>query len=185
MTANPTKTTPFTRGRVVLLAMAGAAVVLGASALTWIHVGTAAVEARLSGSELIPALTPVALAALAGAFALSLSDGWTRRVVAVVVLGCGLLMLALIGSFQIDPTARVQGHRDRDRPGMILEGAVTTAPAGPLLAAAGACVVVVGAGLTLRHGSAWPTRSSRQVTSAGGRRGTSDWDALSAGEDPT
>ncbi|WP_313022695.1 Trp biosynthesis-associated membrane protein [Mobilicoccus sp.] len=180
----------WTRGRVVALTMLGAAVVLAASLPPWVNArvadaaGTTTLTA--SGSRSSSTVMPVALAAAAGAFALTLVDGWMRRVVALVVSACGVGILLGCAAVLVDPAAALRA------PGVVPVSATTTLA--PWFAVLAALVVVLGGLLALIRGEAWPLRPARRTGEAawgtGGAAASrgparSDWDALSEGDDPT
>lgn len=184
--------TRVTRGRVVLLCLLGAAITLASTMSTWVsaRVGDAAGSSATTstGMQAAPGLVPVALAAGAGAFALTLVDGWARRVVTAVVLVCGLVLIALTGALLLDPSAAVGGAGDAfsaPTPSAAESVVVSTHVAGPIAAVVGALVVVSGAALGLAAGGRWPTRAARQVSGPRVQRRRSDWERLSDGEDPT
>ncbi|MDO5629535.1 MAG: Trp biosynthesis-associated membrane protein [Mobilicoccus sp.] len=165
----------WTRGRVVLLIMIGAAVALVAALLPWatVTVVDAAGSTRetLTGTSLVPAVTAAGLAALAGGGALTLADGWGRRVIAVVVLACGAAVTFTPIDVLLDPATAIDG-----------QGVTTSIGIPPWVAAAAGLVVCTGAALALLHGERWPRRAPRRRD---GAAAPSDWDRLSAGDDPT
>ncbi|WP_396837420.1 Trp biosynthesis-associated membrane protein, partial [Mobilicoccus sp.] len=73
-----------------------------------------------SGSRSSSTVMPVALAAAAGAFALTLVDGWMRRVVALVVSACGVGILLGCAAVLVDPAAALRA------PGVVPVSATTT-----------------------------------------------------------
>lgn len=170
------------RGRVVSASLLGVAVVLAAAMPIWVDAriadaaGTSALQ--VSGLRASPPLVPVALAAGAGAFALTLVDNWGRRLVSVIVGGCGIGLVVAAVLVLLDPSGAVRG------PGVVPVAAATTVA--PWVAIAGAVVVLLGAGLALVVGDRWPARAARQASaSARTSARRSDWDALSEGDDPT
>jgi hypothetical protein len=183
-------TGPARRGpRPLLLACAGlalaAALLWAASAVRWLRVlpaGRAPVD--LDGAALHPALTGVALLALAGVAGVVAAVGVLRRVVGVVLALAG-------GAVGATVLAGVPGGRalpdgvPADAP-----AAATGAPALALLGAAAlllvGVLVAVREPLLPRPGSRWAAPGPRRAAS----RPEADpdraaWDALDAGEDPT
>ncbi|GAB47873.1 Trp biosynthesis-associated membrane protein [Mobilicoccus pelagius] len=176
-----------TRGRIVLLAAAGALLTLGATVPVWVTArlvdaaGTTSLPA--AGAESSGIVMPVALAAAAGAFALTLVDGWLRRVVAAVVVACGIGIVLGCAAVLVDPMAAVAA------PGVVPVSAVTGVA--PWLALLGGLLVSAGGLLAFVTGGRWTPRPARRADGTAGRRPSreapvlSDWDALSEGDDPT
>lgn len=172
----------------MLLALTGAAVVLAASVPTWVtaRIADAAGTTTLtaSGARSSGTVMPIALAAAAAAFALTLVDGWLRRIVAVVLAGCGVGVALACAAVLADPAAAVGA------PGVVPVAASTTVA--PWIAIIGSVPLVLGGILALLAGDRWAARSARRTDEvAGGRTSTrqaptrSAWDALSEGDDPT
>lgn len=189
----------------VALLIVAAAALGGAAALSWGQVGfqvplRGTVAVRVEGSDLLPALGPLALLALAAVAAVLATGGWARR-----VLGALLLVVAL------PPALAVVRAPDRARLAdaaasagelparSVPDGTVALFTVGPGLAAAGA-VLLAGAGVALvLRGHRMPRmgRRYRAGTSAGTSAGTLAgaesrpgpdrqlWERIDAGEDPT
>lgn len=178
---------------VVLLVVAAAALG-GASALGWALVGfqvplRGIVELRVTGSDLIPALGPLALLALAAVAAVLATGGWLRRVLGALLLfaavppGVGVLRTGEEGRLVAAAlsTDRLPARAEPD-------GSVTVLFAGPATAAAGA-VLLAAAGLVLiRSGHRMP-RMGRRYRAPVPRTGELEdrelWERIDAGEDPT
>ncbi len=157
--------------RVVAIAtcVAGAAVALFAASRTWVVV-TQARPAPLpplheakTGGTLLPWLPALGLVALAGAGALLATRGWLRAAVGVLLMGCGLGLVAGAAT-----------HLNNG-------WALATALGGLAVAAAGALTVV--------RGKEWPglaARYDRPSRPAGKPQTDAQvWDALDRGDDPT
>lgn len=182
---------PLTLG---IIALAGA-VALGAGSQPWISIalddGTSQTP---TGYEINAALSPIAIALVAAALALSIAGPVFRRVLGVLVAGLGAGATALALTAASDPvsamTARVTeltglaGHAGL---ASVLEYSLTpwsfvTAGAGVLAACAGLFVIFVS--------GKWATAGRKYEASpakdpARSRDRISDWDSLSDGEDPT
>ncbi|MBO3745380.1 Trp biosynthesis-associated membrane protein [Streptosporangiaceae bacterium NEAU-GS5] len=148
----------------VCVAAAGA--VLIASGQVWHHAAGRAAPGS-TGSDVAPALGPLAWAALAGAAALLAARGVARRLVGAVVAVCGAGILAAAW------TASAEGTAWR---GIALGG-------GALLVFAGVVAVALSGD--------WPGMSGRYERGGSRTRtgGPADerslWDAIDDGDDPT
>ena len=118
------------------------------------------------------------------AFALTLVDGSVRRLVALVLIACGVGIVVSCAGVLLDPAAAIRA------PGVVPVSATTSIA--PWLTVIGSVPLVLGGVLALLSGDRWPSRPARRADEgAGGAAGTraararSDWDALSEGEDPT
>jgi len=165
--------------RTVVECVAGAALTLLATSRTWRVVsgsGPVSVPAhRLTGGQILPWASPIALVGLAGAGALLAVRGRVRAVLGVLLM-VAALPLALGGSY-----AATAGR----------------AQAGWSLLCALGGLLIGHAGLTaLLRGASWPALGSRyerptapptEYLERGGpsRSDVAMWDALDRGEDPT
>lgn len=189
--------TRWTRVRVVvpaIVVLAAAVVVLASR--TWIT-GTATGDVvgsrRLSvtGGDAAPGLVALALVALAAIIAAATSRR-VGRVVSLVLLtlsSVGVLATALraaLGARTVlgEAAARAAGHT-----GTVPVRAEVTVST--WLAVGCAALLICAAGVAWAGARSWPglsdryDRSEEQVAGVRGERGGSDWDRLSAGEDPT
>jgi uncharacterized membrane protein (TIGR02234 family) len=178
---------------VLVLAALGAAAVL-ASTQTWVDVAVrGARPVTVPGSAAAPALAPLALVLLALAATLAIAGRAARLVLAVVAVLGGVAIVALALPALVDAAAAASGSVTAAT-GIAGSASVRAAiaratPTGwPALAlVAGALTVVAGLLVTLRSPS-WPT-GGRRFRAAAPRAATSDpveeWDALTAGDDPT
>ncbi|KIP52465.1 hypothetical protein SD72_09535 [Leucobacter komagatae] len=180
------------------------AVALLSSVQEWIdiafHPGAATIEhLSVTGQQISPALTLIALAALASALVLTIAGRGFRRVIGllIVILGGGLSyagVRALIDPFDgaSGPIAQVSGITGTAQSTLVESFNVSVWPTvtvvvGALLALAGVLVLVFGqrwkaAGRKYESGSG-PARP-RSATAPTDDR-ISEWDALSDGGDPT
>jgi uncharacterized membrane protein (TIGR02234 family) len=168
---------------VIGLLVVGAAVLWLSSRLTWSWSreltplrGTVVVGKR--GSEVAPALVPLAILAVAGIAAVFAIGGWGRRLVGVLV-GVAGLAAVWVG---VDGLPAVFGAHPGDYPlSQVVIGHLLAVLAGLLVLAAGVQVV--------RHANGMPRLGgSYQTPSAAKRRRDPDtelWQALSEGRDPT
>ncbi|MGH3933783.1 MAG: Trp biosynthesis-associated membrane protein [Pseudonocardiaceae bacterium] len=184
----------------VVLLIAAAAGLAGAGALGWAWVDLQVprrgiVEVRVDGSELLPALAPLAVFALAAVAAVLATGGWARR-----LLG-GLLLLAavppVLGVLMVTDegwliaAALPAAGWSAGSGGSVEAGMVTMLPSGPGFAAGGA-VLLVAAGVTLMvRGHRMPRLGRRYQAPTARRPGPSEesldglWARMDAGEDPT
>lgn len=175
---------------VVVALLLGAAALWGASRLAWIDVPFGlTLRGRLSpdltGADLVGALTPLALFALAAVAAVPALGGWPRRVLGVLLAAVGAWALyAILQGATSDvvwsgwapgygPSAG-SPHRTFWGPGVAVTGAL-------LIAAAGAVLVWQGHRMP-RMGGKYSAPGAQR---AKGDADTDFWDALSDGEDPT
>ncbi|MHA3684594.1 Trp biosynthesis-associated membrane protein [Leucobacter sp. HY1910] len=182
---------PLTLG---VIAIAGA-VALGAGSQPWIEIALEGGAAETpSGYDLNAALSPVAIAVVAAALALSIAGPVFRRVLGVLVAGLGAGITALSVTAASDPvqamTARVTeltglaGHAGL---ASVLDYSLTpwsfvTAGAGVLAACAGIVVIFV-SGRWAVAGRKYEASPAKDPEASRDR--ISDWDSLSEGEDPT
>ncbi|QZY51918.1 Trp biosynthesis-associated membrane protein [Leucobacter tenebrionis] len=177
------------------IALSGALALLAGSQ-TWVSFmldGTHSVE-TVTGHEINAALSPVSIAIIAAALALTIAGPVFRRVLGglVALLGAGLV--ALTATAVVSPAAAISGRVTEltgiagdDGAGVIwssLSGwAWAGAAAGVLAAVLGIAVIVTGGrwGVAGRKydSAAKPTRAE------GAPDRISDWDSLSEGGDPT
>lgn len=184
----------MTTGRRTLLATcaalgAGAAALWGAAALTWYSGATevpvrGSVPVTVTGAEVAPALTAVALLGLAGIAALVATGGLLRRMVGVLVTGAGAGAAVLA----VDRWTRPRVPPEALPSGVASVGDLEPTAA-PLLAVAGG-VLLVAAGLVTLVGAHRMPRLGARYTAHPASTADQDpdraaWDALDAGRDPT
>ncbi|MFG2072779.1 Trp biosynthesis-associated membrane protein [Nonomuraea maritima] len=173
----------------------GGVLVLAASGQAWVRIlqgGGSGAEAP-TGGALGPALTPVALAGLAGVVAVLATKGVGRRIVGALLALCGAGAGAAIRS-ALD-TGTVTGWLSEQNAVHAM-----TAPRWeiaflwPSVAAAGALLLFAGGVVAIVRGAAWAGMSARYERDPGkaAQRETSQvtgdrelWDALDRGDDPT
>jgi uncharacterized membrane protein (TIGR02234 family) len=180
---------------VLLLVVAGAALG-GAAALDWARVGfqvplRGAVAVRVTGADLVPALGPLALLALAAVAAVLATGGWARRLLGALLLltalpaGLGLAPLADQGRL-VGAAVSVGALPARSVPDgtvtVLVAGPALTAVAAVLLAAAGAALLWCGHRMP-RMGRRYRVPAARAAGPASGPQGL--WERIDAGEDPT
>ncbi|MEU0932161.1 TIGR02234 family membrane protein [Embleya sp. NPDC005971] len=180
----------------VLLALAGAALVLSVAGRTWAE-GTAPVHgARIavqaSGNTINKALSAFALLGLAGGLAVLATRTFGRTVIGVLVTlaGLGVVVLAVRGAGDTSAVnseaagkAAVEGVRAVDVSHTIW----------PWFAVVGGVVILLAGLLVVLRGRRWPGMSNRYEAPAGkvvaAKRGPATnadlWNALDRGEDPT
>nr|WP_055503040.1 TIGR02234 family membrane protein [Nonomuraea pusilla] len=171
----------------------GCLLVLLAGGRDWVRVTSGGVTVP-TGGELSPVLTPLALAALAGVVAVLATKGAGRRIVGALVALCGAgAGLGVWSALGADGVAAWLRERN------VLRGASEipweAVPLWPVVAGAGAALVLAGGVLTALRGTRWAGMSARyeraaSTSAAEGRKaaGRDDrdlWDALDRGDDPT
>jgi hypothetical protein len=178
---------------VLVLAALGAAAVL-ASTQTWVAAAVRGSRAvTVPGSAAAPALAPLALVLLALAATLAIAGRAARLVLAAVAVLGGVAIVVLASPAFTDPAAAAAGSVTAAT-GIAGSASVRAAiaratPTGwPALAlVAGALTVVAGLLVALRS-PRWPT-GGRRFRPGAPRAETTDpveeWDALTAGDDPT
>ncbi|WP_051274337.1 Trp biosynthesis-associated membrane protein [Cellulomonas sp. URHD0024] len=183
------------RGRAAALLLVLAGVTALAAVPVWFTTsGSTAlegtVEIAVHGTDVAPGILAAAVAMLAAAAAISLVGRVGRWVVALVVAGCGVLVVATTASALSDPAAAVApvvaahtgvGH---------LSGPVATS-AWPTVSLVVGAVDVLAAAWLLVASRQWsgPTRRYQATPDpaapAGAADERADWDALSRGDDPS
>lgn len=174
--------------------IAAAAALGGAAALGWAQVDykvpkRGIVEVRVNGSEVLPALAPLAVLALAAVAAVLATGGWARR-----LLG-GLLLVAavppILGVLRAADDGWLTGAALSAAgwsAGSVEVGIITVLPAGPGFAAGGA-VLLAAAGVALvMRGHRMPGLGRRYQAPAARSSGHPDahlWERMDAGDDPT
>ncbi len=186
------------------IALAGA-VALIAGAQTWVSFMVEGVESleAVSGHELNAALSPVALATVAAALALTIAGRVFRRVLGLLVALLGAGLTVLTWSVLVDPLRAITG-KVAELTGITGSAAVSgvavtglqVSPwayaglvAGVFAALLGVCVLFLSgkwgaAGRKYEVDSA-PVAAVPQAARGDAPDRISDWDALTGGEDPT
>ncbi|MDI2028293.1 Trp biosynthesis-associated membrane protein [Saccharopolyspora sp. TS4A08] len=176
---------------VLLLVLAGAGALWGASGLTWMSqpfrtpIGTETVSAA-TGAEARPELVPMALAALAAVAAVLATGGLLRRLVGVLIALAGALLVWR--AFQ----QFTGGGSDLDVPaGSVPAGELSTSPFGPLLMVLGALLLVIAGVLVVVRAGRMPAMGARYAAPGAAKERVSQdpdrrlWNELDAGRDPT
>ncbi|MCT9930598.1 Trp biosynthesis-associated membrane protein [Planotetraspora sp. A-T 1434] len=150
-------------------------------------------KVALVGSELVPFLTPAALAGLAATAAVLATRGLPRRLIGAVIALCGAAVMA--GSWtgtRAETIAAVA--REHATVAMIASGGFAGPSVTwlwPLASVAGGVVLVAGGAMAVVRGGRWPGMSGRYDRHGRGRarRHVSGeralWDAIDEGADPT
>lgn len=178
----------------VALLIAAAAALGGASALGWALVGfqvplRGIVDVRVAGADLIPALGPLALLALAAVAAVLATGGWLRRVFGGLLLlaaappAWGVVRMAEEG--RLVDTALAAGQLPARA---VPDGSVTVLLAGPVSASAGAGLLAAAGLVLVLSGHRMPRMGRRYrapTTRPGELHDQELWERIDAGEDPT
>jgi uncharacterized membrane protein (TIGR02234 family) len=187
-------------GAVVAVLVVGGALGLVVAQAAWVHVRTAVphsafagggvpLDLEISGTQVAPAVAPLAVLAVAGALGLLATRGWVRRVLGVLLMlaGAGVAVAALhVLTAPREAAAGALAGQSVDA-SAAAEATYTVAWWWPALAALAGCLVVAGGVVTGWRSGAWPAMGSRfdaPTAAASGPR-TDPWSALDRGEDPT
>ena len=182
------------------IALAGALALYGATQV-WVALslasGAAASERlEVTGQQLNQSLSPIAIAALASALALTIAGPAFRRLLGalVVLLGAGISAIAI--SVLRDPQSAATG-RLAEATGLAGSAqadlvtavdvslfAVSTLAAGLALAVLGLLVLLL-AGRWRSAGRKYDTDAARSSSSGGEPDRISDWEAMNDGQDPS
>lgn len=179
---------------VVLLVLAAAGLLWGASALVWVGqrfrtpFGTE-VTAGITGEDLRPELVPMALAALAAVAAVLATGGWLRRVVGVLVAVAGAALLWRTFQ-QLSFGWFAAGSAEGVPPGSTPIGEMSSQPYGSLLMAAGALLLFVAGLLVAFRAGRMPAMGAKYSAPGAAKQKSHDpdrqmWNDLDAGRDPT
>jgi uncharacterized membrane protein (TIGR02234 family) len=205
-------------GLILLLGAAGAALVVFAVRQTWAQAvftpprPLPAQEISVTGQQLVPLASALALAGLACLAAVIATRSWARRVAGAVLaaLGVGAAAAAAAGVRASSVLATAQAGAAAGALGgsttggtspggashaVVIAGspghAVMTSAGWHVAAIAGAVVIVLVGLATVWHGPRWPVMSARFERSAGRRAApraadsASMWESLSRDLDPT
>lgn len=206
MTTTETNSPQAARGRVyqrasMLLVLAGALAGLVTTLLPWVTAHADGGQQLSASADVAnPATLALSLAGLASAAALWLIGRWPRIVLGVLLVLIGIagvvtvatmadaqvLQRALERQLQLDPAGALNGGAD-------LMPARTVAP---WLAMLGGVLLAIGGALTAATAQLWKGGGRRYAVAGGGAGSepaaqtkadvrVDQWDALSAGEDPT
>ncbi|RVX39561.1 putative membrane protein (TIGR02234 family) [Nonomuraea polychroma] len=174
------------------LTVLGCLLVLLAAGREWARIAHPAATAP-TGGDLSPVLTPVALAGLAGVVAVLATKGAGRRAIGVLLALCGAG--AAWGTWTALDAATVTGwvHEQNWMRTSLGDLPWAIAPLWPVVAGAGAALLIAGGIVAIVRGGRWAGMSSRYER--GGASAGKDaapaqddkalWDALDRGDDPT
>ncbi len=207
MPADPARGPRRELGAVVALLLAGGGLALVVSQAVWVHVRVDGVvdgvsvdvgvrlDLDVSGTQAAPAVLPLAVLAMAGAFGLLATRGWARRVLAglLVLAGLGTVLAALHVLTAPKQAAGGSLTGQSVDPVTAAEATYQLVWWWPALTVLAGCVVLAGAVAGMLRGGRWPAMGARfdapataaQVAAAAARPGADPWAALDRGEDPT
>jgi hypothetical protein len=184
------------RLRLVLLAagLLGAALVLGAWTQPWAQIALTDGRALpITGQDAAPAVSGIALAAVALVAALMIARPRLRIVLGIVQLALGAIIVALVAPqlLSSDAALRTSWPVISEATG-IAGGAAdsliqTFAATGwPVAALAGGAVIGLAGLAVILSARRWPAPTAKYETAAASTESTAGaWDALSEGDDPT
>ncbi|MEU9885749.1 TIGR02234 family membrane protein [Sphaerisporangium sp. NPDC051011] len=188
------------------LGVAGAVLALASSGRTWatVALGGGAGVARtapvpLTGGEIVPVLSPLALAALAAVVAVLATRGVWRGLVGAVLGLIGLALAGAVAGGVASSPRLVSLAEERTTVTGAATAAVAHTWAWPAAAVAGGVLLLAAGVLAVARGARWPGMSERydrpgrgsggSAPASEGRAGRpverSLWDALDRGVDPT
>lgn len=178
----------------VALLIATAAAWGAASALGWAHVGfrvplRGIVVVRVVGADLVPALGPLGLLAVAAVPAVLATGGWLRRVLGVLLLFA--VVPPAVGVLRVTEEGRLMEtalSAGRMPARAVPDGSVTVLLAGPVFAAVGAVLLAVAAVVLVLRGHRMPRMGRRYRAPTARPAELQDqelWERIDAGEDPT
>jgi uncharacterized membrane protein (TIGR02234 family) len=179
--------------RTLLFVLLGSGLILAVAGRSWATVTVprqppfGALRLALSGRDLYPPLTALAVVALIVAVLVVAVSGWPRRLLGVllILLGCGTGDYAIrgIGRPGTGRILELAGDRLGQRSGGLQ---VQLHRVWPWLGAAGSfCLLVAGLWLLLRPGVWRFGMSARYAAPAEAAAATDPWRQLDRGEDPT
>lgn len=186
----------------VFLLLAAAAALGGAAAAGWARVWfqiplRGSVAVRVDGSDLLPALGPLALLALAAVAAVLATEGGVRRLLGVLLLGTSLVPGWKVAQWTQERGLIIAAAAGELPARSVPEGTVALLSWGPGLAVGGA-VLIAGAGAVLlvrghrmpRMGRRYRARTGLEPTTPGPTvlmptTHEQWWERIDAGEDPT
>lgn len=177
--------------------IAASAALGGAAALGWARIELQAplrgiVGVRLAGSEVLPALGPLAGLALAAVAAVLATGGRVRWLLGVLLIGAAApLTIAVLRAFDGRWLTGVALSAAQRPARSVPLGPATILFAGPVLAAVGAGLLIAAGAVLLARGHRMPRLGRRYqspVARSDGRAPPDDgrlWERMDAGEDPT
>jgi uncharacterized membrane protein (TIGR02234 family) len=188
----------------VALGVAGAVLALFGSGRAWATVafsggpaGARVAPVTQAGGDLVPVLSPLALASLAAVVAVLATRGPWRRVIGILLTLFGLA-IAVTAWRGASAAHVVEAAREHSTLSGTSGAIVSAAWAWPAITVAGGLVLLAAGVLAVARGGRWPGMSARydrpRPSSGGGseppaeRPGAAErslWDALDRGVDPT
>lgn len=183
------------RRNAVLLALAGAALMLISVTMTWVtaeQLGeTASVQSiEVPGSQASDIVTAMGLVALAGALTLTIARRVGRWIIALLLSAAAAAALFDTFGAVADP-ASAAAAAVGEATGITTTAGSYELGAGPWLGVAGAVLVLLAALLVLLFSHRWTDKRSSKKYSRDASADDAEpdefdlWDGLSAGEDPT
>ncbi|NRQ36199.1 Trp biosynthesis-associated membrane protein [Nonomuraea sp. NN258] len=176
-------------GWVVLTAL-GCLLVLLAGGQAWVRLlGRAGDVTAPAGGDLSPVLTPVALAGLAGVVAVLATAGLGRRLIGALLTLCGIV--AGVGVWTGAAAGTVDRWlAERDALGAARGVEWELVAVWPVVAGAGAALMVIGGVVAVIRGGAWAGMSAKYERGESRKpahvsKDRELWDALDRGDDPT
>jgi Tryptophan-associated transmembrane protein (Trp_oprn_chp) len=187
---------------VVVVMLGGGALALVVAQATWVHVaagpagpaaaGTAvALALDVPGSQAAPLVVPLAVLGLAGGLGLVATRRTARRLVGLLLVGCGAALAGAALAVPAGPRPAVAAaldHLSVDR-AVAASASYQVAWLWPWLAALAGVAVLAGGLLAVLRAVRWPAMGAR-YDAPPGRRGAGagpvdPWTALDRGDDPT
>ncbi|MGO1539022.1 MAG: Trp biosynthesis-associated membrane protein [Leucobacter sp.] len=171
-----------------------------ATTQTWVSIevdaGAGVQQFEASGQSLNAALSPIAVATLAAAIALTIAGRVFRRILSVLVVLLGVGLIALVVGVMQDPAAasagglaELTGLTGGGNAELVTSMTVSVWPvvlgvSGALTCLSGAFVTVL-SGRWVKSGQKYEAGAAPARAQSPGSDRISDWDALSDGDDPS
>lgn len=185
-------------GAVLVLMAVGSGLALLAAGRTWATAtaadpGAPAVTVAVTGRELAPAVSALALVGLAGIVAVASTRGTPRRLVGAVLAAAGAGIVVASVVVGRDAASAVLGPLATRLGVTRVPSAATTMTPWWLVAVVGGALLLIAGAATALRGPRWSGMSTRydapagsgQQPAAADRSSADVWAALDRGEDPT
>lgn len=185
------------RGLSLGLSVAGSGLALMFAGQPWLSAqrSDGGSDVHATGSQLLAALMPVAIAVLLLSLALTLVPATLRRLLAITALVALAVLVGMTIAVTIAPTAFVDSAAVRSMTGISGDPnrylAAVSVTAVPLLTIGSFCVAIAGSALAAWTSPRWPDRgqlaktATHRATMSAHAKRVDAWDELSAGDDPT
>jgi uncharacterized membrane protein (TIGR02234 family) len=176
----------------LVIVLVGTAVTLFASARQWVHVtyretGLPTIALDLSGRDIDPLPAGLAILVVSTVLALSISRGFTHRMLAMVISlsGVAIAVSSWRAGADFDHLASITDHLEASLGRTAIGQTVTAATPWWIVSLACGVLVAVSGGALVVSGVNRPRSSSKYERSSVDGAQLSPWQALDQGVDPT